>query len=189
MPSIFRTLRFRIAAAFFLWTGLIQVALFIGLPVARDAYLIDAVDRRLNHMGESLVSAAQAGAPPSDLVATTALRSADPSALQVRIEGPDGAVLATSEGARELPRADRAGHVTAKMARDGQEEADRYRLATFEAQVPGGGIEHIEVAQSLAAADGITRSVQRVLMTGLVLGLLGSAGAGWVVSGAIVSRI
>src|SRR5262245_34441853 len=155
MPSIFRTLRFRIAAAFFLWTGLIQVALFVGLPVARDAYLIDAVDRRLNQMGQSVVFAAEGGTPPTTLVATTALRSADPSALQVRVEDAGGAVLASSERARDLPRDAHTGHATVKLRAQGQETAERFRVARFEARPPSGGPLWVEVAQSLAAPDGI----------------------------------
>jgi signal transduction histidine kinase len=189
MPSIFRTLRFRIAAAFFLWTGLIQVALFIGLPVARDAYMIDAVDRRLRQVGESLVTSAQEGAAPADMLATTGLRSADPSAVQVRIEDEAANVLAASAGADDVPRGTGAAHATIKVAARGKAPPERVRVAQFEAQVPQGGVRRIEVAQWLGQADGVTRAIQRVLVLGLALGLIGSAVAGWIVSGAIISRI
>jgi hypothetical protein len=102
MPSIFRTLRFRIAAAFFLWTGLIQVALFVGLPVARDAYVIDAVDTRLQHVADTLKRAAREGAAPAELVSATGVRSADPSAVQVRVEDGNGTVPPPAAGQEPL---------------------------------------------------------------------------------------
>jgi signal transduction histidine kinase len=189
MPSIFRTLRFRIAAAFFLWTGLIQVALFIGLPVARDAYVIDAVDKRLQHVADTLMESARGGAPPAELVSATGARSTDPSAVQVRVEDASGEVVASSGRARELPRDIGGSRATLRLDAEGSEPAARFRVIQFEVTLPGGSLERIEVAQSLAASDGITHALQRTLMLGLVLGFLGSGVAGWIVSGAVISRI
>jgi signal transduction histidine kinase len=183
MSSFFRTLRFRIAAAFFLWTGLIQLALMLGLPIARDAYVMDVVDRRLEHLGGLLVQAAERGTSETELVAMAGTSESDPFALQVRIEDETGKALATSTGAQDYDPDNSNGHLTANISGDG-----RYRVAEFAANGPSGP-RRIELAVPLNGSDQITRSMRRMLLLGLAIGLAGSAIAGWIVSGAVISRI
>jgi hypothetical protein len=119
MASIFRTLRFRIAMACFAWIALFQVGLTVLLPIARDAFVISVVDRRLDQVGENLVRQAQAGASVAELVNTSASHDEDPSSVRIRVMSQDGPSLGTCpptspgawEGARSRSPAGRArGH-------------------------------------------------------------------------------
>jgi signal transduction histidine kinase len=188
MPSFFRTLRFRIASAFFVWTALIQVALLMALPTTRDAFVIDAVDRRLSQIGAGLVQAASEGVAPADLIRGSAARDQDPSAVQVMIMAASGELLAASPGARNLGAGPDPRPATVSL-RPAAGEDERFRVVTYEATPPDGKRFRIQAALSLALSDGITRSLRSVLMLALALGLLGSAAAGWIVSGAVISRI
>jgi signal transduction histidine kinase len=188
MPLFLRTLRFRIAAAFFLWTGLIQVALLLSLPVARDAFVIDGVDRRLGEVGSSLVAAAERGTPANSLIMGSAISDPDPNAIQVQVRDEAGALLAASSDSHDLPSLGEQfqGTVTYKPAVGSPE---RFRVVTRIANPPGGPPIQIQTAQSLHLSDDITSSLRSVLMLALLVGLLGSAAAGWIVSGAVISRI
>jgi signal transduction histidine kinase len=188
MTSFFRTLRFRIAAAFFFWTGLIQIALLLSLPVARDVFVVDGVDRRLGEVGSSLVGAAERGAPADSLIRGSAISDPDPNSIQVQVRDQAGKLLAASSDAHDLPSLGDQfqGTVTYKPAVGGPE---RFRVVTFTAHPPEGPPIQIETALSLRLSDDITRSLRNVLALALLVGLLGSAAAGWIVSGAVISRI
>jgi signal transduction histidine kinase len=191
MASIFRTLRFRIAMGCFIWVSLFQVALTVLLPIARDSFVVSAVDERLKQVGEHLVQRAQAGTAVSDLANTSTSRDEDPSAVRIQIKGQDGAILAASGKLGSLPTDTpwKLGGRTIEVSDGPGQRAERFRVAGFLAHVEGSPDTYIQTSLSLRAADGITDQLRRMLLMTLGLGLIGSAAAGWVVSGVVVSRV
>jgi hypothetical protein len=173
MPALLRSLRFRIALAFVVWTALVQSIMMLMLPAVREAYALNAMDLRMEAPSVVLAEKVRGGSPTSaDLTGWTL----EPrfqgwgERLFLQLRSADGAVLASSEnlGGHALPfdrqAADRgagsAAHATAPAsAMPDLRETDpvlsgRARARVLTVAVPGAAGEptrYLQVARSLAA--------------------------------------
>jgi len=206
MAPIHRTLRFKIAGAFLVWTILFQVAMTVTIPVVRDRYVIREVDREIRARirtiardlieGEDPVEAVDAGFPalPGD-----ALGSA--TVLYLVIMSADGHVIAATPGLEGLtfPAAPLAPNSPAmsmiipeasdEQSRQRMAAIGRLRIATLRIEPAIGATSVVHVAYSMRSSDWIRSILITLLGAALIPGILGAAAAGWIVAGRMAGRI
>lgn len=182
----FRTVRFRLAAAFFVWTGLFQGLLLVTLPLARGAFVNREADAKLNRIEADLLPMIRAGGL-ADVEGIVRRLELDPGDVIVQIDPP-------LPGTRPpdgwtLPAASRPGTRTAVIASEKAGGAShRYRVRTQQFDYLGTAYT-AQIGESLDPFDRLDKSLMKLLSLALTVGLLGSGIAGWIVSGIIVRRI
>lgn len=203
MPRIFRTLQFRLAAAFVLWTALLQVALLLGIPLLREPYVIEQLDRAIAaQTSEVPRRLAAMGGVPAEVEALGELsipagKGAGPIVAQFR--DLRGRVLASSPAietvtlplhpervSRERPYYET---VVVPPAPGEDEPRRRYRIVTYLIEPVGAEPYYAQIGSSLAAIDRAHEFLTKTLVAALVAGTLGAGIAGWVVAGAVAARI
>jgi signal transduction histidine kinase len=170
-----------------------QVALALLLPVARERYLLEAVDDRLRGVGQGLVArASEQGVTPEQLAASFALEPGlDPGGVMIQVRGADGSVLASSIGlesevlpfASSRPLAPNTIYTIAS-----RQPPLRLRVSTI-AAFSDDKPYYVQIASSLRGADQVSQLLQQMTWLALAVALCGTAIVGWWISGRVVSRV
>jgi signal transduction histidine kinase len=204
MPRFFRTLQFRLAAAFVLWTALLQLALLLGIPLLREPYMLEQMDRAIAVQAAGLPERLEAmGAPPAEIWGLSEEIDAEAEGtgpILVQIRSHTGEVLATSPRIADLIfplnpnlalRPGEASFQTVFLPSgyDLGEGARRLRVATYRIAPRGHEPFYLQIGASLAAADRMHSLLTLTLAAALVAGTLGAGIAGWLVAGAVAARI
>ncbi len=218
MPRLFSTLQFRLAAAFVLWTGLFQLALVLGVPLIRERYIYEQIDRAIaeeaREVRQRLEELPEPPAEIDDFVGPRFTLGSEQSDQVVAVlRDAEGRVLAATELAEgiELPfvvppeevpptpapvksDADAGRFHTATIPsldpeQRSQGRTHRVRLATYPVTTASGRPVYLQVGMSLAMADRMQAFLRWSLLGALLAGTVGAGIAGWIVAGTIVSRI
>jgi len=186
LPPLVRTLRFRLALAFFIWTGLFQLGLVIALPLAREVFVRREVEQRLEDAVPRIVQSLRDGGL-GDLQTRLQSSELDRAGLTIEVRNAQNVAIGTT--AREgFFGAEAANDSIIKATNPETGEQERYQVAVTTADVDGQPVK-IYAALSLAAFDRMHSSLITMLAAGLVVGLIGSGVGGWMVSGVVVKRI
>jgi len=188
LPPFVRTLRFRLAAAFFIWTGLFQLGLAVALPLAREVFVRREVERRLTVTVPEVVRTLREGGLAALQERVNIVRL-DKDAFEVEVRTLDGKVLASSgpQGLFEATQPNQPEQlITIRNADTG--ESERHLITSMGAVIDGQKVT-IYMGHSLAAFDRLHSSLISTLIAALLVGLLGSGVGGWMVSGLVVNRI
>ncbi len=187
LPPFVRTLRFRLAAAFFIWTGLFQLGLAIALPLAREVYVRREVERRLDDAIPKLVRLLGEGGITN---LPQRVDEFDPERDEYVIEVRDDSqkILASTapDGLFAPSVLDESHLVHVRRSDTGVDE--RFHISYAKAVIDGQPLT-IYAGLSLAPLDLLHASLVRTLLAAVAIGLIGSAVGGWVVSGSVVNRI
>lgn len=200
MVKLFRTLRFKLAGAFFIWTAVFQLAVALLLPLLRDGYVMREIDRELAGDVAAAAGRLHAGTAPTELIpASPRLDEAIArrgSPIFYRVVDGEGRVLAASEALAgvDLPVAavgDGPAFSTRAAEPGGAPGAGLGRLRFASQRVTGsdGRPVILQAAYSLQGADRIGGVLQDLLLAAMAPGVLGAAAAGWIVAGTIARRI
>lgn len=190
IPSLFRTLRFRLAAAFFVWTGLFLVLLGVALPLTREVLIRREVDTKLDEVEQNVLSEFRAAGLRDgeqllrkyDYDLSEVMIQVDPSPLPAAETAPASAVRLP------LPAGDDSRRTVYARASVPKTTPERYRIAAHRVNYLGQDYL-VQIGESLAQFDRIERTLIKLLMIALAIGLVATAIAGWIVSGSVVSRI
>lgn len=197
MPMHFRTLRFKVAGAFLLWTAVFQTALVLILPVVREQMIISEFDGQLRqHATEQAAKLIAGEISPEELVTIRPPEGHEGATALFYQFSRDQGTVAASPRLRNaplnvpLPTDGRpaVATVTQAPAESGAPPV-RFRTVTVNATKPGEPPLFLTVAASLQTVDWLGRVVRWVLLAALIPGLLGAAIAGWIVSGLTAARI
>ena len=203
-PAIFRTLRFRMAAAFFLWTGIFQLVLTLLVPGVRELHVIEAVDQTIRSIGNEVVDSQRDGVGTKGILAAlqeTLSRTARGEDVFVELWAADGTLMGAVPERGEVPTVD-AGEDGTAWARATLDHprtirvqaaaggaARRVRVGTATIVPPTGEPYQLRVGHSLGMLDYTRDVVYFMLLASVLMGIAGAGFAGWLVSGLIVSRI
>jgi two-component system OmpR family sensor kinase len=211
MPEFVRSLRFRIALAFVLWTAVIQSILAVAIPPIRQIHVYRALDARLHGPASNLAREIAATRTfPDDLTpwAANPAYQGWGEQLLLQLRDRSGAVLASSENLQGhiLPFDETAldaargrptfSTVSASELPDiktpGWPEAHRARARVVTVALNpsdlGSGL-YLQVARSLDSADRLTATVQDLLITSAIGCTLAAGLAGWFLAGNISQRL
>lgn len=204
MPRFFRTLQFRLAAAFVLWTALLQLALLLGIPLLREPYMLEQMDRAIAVQASGLPERLRdMGGPPAEIWGLSEEIDAEAEGtgpVLVQIRSGQGDVLATSPRIADLrlpfhpdPSLGNGEAsfqtVVLPAGYDLGEGARRLRVATYRIAPPAHEPFYLQIGASLAAADRMHNLLTLTLAAALIAGTLGAGIAGWLVAGAVAQRI
>jgi signal transduction histidine kinase len=211
MAALLRSLRFRIAMAFVLWTALIQILVTTLLPPAREVFALQAVDDKLGPSAMRLASELRRSpAFPPDLASMSRDLNYEGwggERLFLALRDRAGAVVTSSVSLHdqrppfEIPPAGDLADTpiyrtisAAEMPRfDGDPDLKgpaRSRMVTLPVRRDGSDeIYYLQVARSLAAMDHIRNIFHGILIFTSVLSILGAGAAGWIVAGRICARL
>ncbi len=187
MPPFVRTLRFRLAAAFFIWTGLFQLGLAIALPLGREVYVRQEVERRLRDALPKIVRTLSEGGI-SEIPRRVEEYDPERDEYAIEVRDSDQKIVASTapEGLFAPSVLDHSQLV--HIRREGSDDYERFHIGYAKAEIDGRPFT-IYAGLSLAPLDKLHESLVRTLVAALAIGLIGSAVGGWMVSGSIVSRI
>lgn len=186
MPPLVRTLRFRLALAFFIWTGLFQLGLAIALPLAREVFVRREVEHRLDEAVPEIVRVLRES-KLGDIQSRLSSADLDRAGLAIEVRDEADKVVGSTAHA-QLFAGNPANDTIIKARNSSSEQVERYQVAVTSANVDDQTVT-IYAALSLAAFDRLHRALIAMLAAGLTVGLIGSAVGGWMVSGVVVSRV
>lgn len=199
MQTTFRTLRFKVAGAFLLWTAVFQIALVLLIPLIRERLVLDQFDGRIRAEAVELARGLRSGeltpAKIAALPTTTGNGQDGRWGFLYQVQTAHGVVASPHLEADPVPMpetapgADGITLATVQTNGGGEAEPSRFRVAVIDATPPGGEPMRLTVAASLATAEWMGRVIRWILIAALIPGLLGAALAGWIVAGLTVARI
>jgi signal transduction histidine kinase len=196
MQNQFRTLRFKVAAAFLLWAAIFQISLVLLVPLTRWQFIMGEIDSHVRNEAAEVARELSSGAltPQGAITPQIGVR-ADGFGYQyqVLVQGRtlDSPRLAASP--LEIPPTDHTDALTAPMVTLSTPVPGgapiRYRTVSINTTLPDGTPALLTVASSLRVADWLQGLLRWLLLASLIPGLLGAALAGWIVAGLTASRI
>jgi signal transduction histidine kinase len=219
MPRLFRSLQFRLAAAFVLWTALFQLALVLGVPLIRESFVYEQIDLAI--VDEALgipEGLATLDGPPAEVSAIYDLMPGErpkvPAEFIAQLRDAHGNLIDSSENLggtvlpfnpppprippstspvreTERPASFQTATIPALNPVEGREDqTHRVRVATYRIEPAGGGEPYyLQLGMSLEIADRTNAFLRLSLLAAMIAGTVGAGIAGWIVAGAIVSRI
>lgn len=197
-------MRFRLAAAFVVWTAAAQVVVSGVFVLAREVVVLQGIDGVLQTSAEQLLIELQKERawPPALEPAVARMQSREVSQmlpLVLRARSRDNSTLSiwpsrdAALGMATEPPAARLMFITSRAPLQrytgGPVEEIRFRTATVPVRDAGGASYFLDVGTSLELPDRVTNLVLRLLATGLAAGVLVAAFAGWIVAGRLTRRI
>lgn len=207
MSPIRHTLRFRLTAAFLLWTAGIQVVTAAVFVLGREILVVSSIDRALADTAVRLRRGLEADPswPPALEQASFELQT-EPTAplipIVMRARSTGGATLARwpdrnpplDLSAPLSPNApDRLEFSTLRLQSQSDEDDSvtpiRFRCASMGIHTVEGGDYRLDFGASLELADRTTSVMWKILAAGLTVGILGAGVAGWIVAGRAAGRI
>lgn len=204
LPFNLRSLRFRTALAFLLWTAAIQIVVSVVFLAFREAAIVRDLDHALTRAGDRLQRVLQADRnwPPALESAAFDLQSRAPAppvqlVLRARAENDDAPLAVWPDS--DLPHAldiparpanpdsaipNRTARVTLPDGR-----TVRYRVAAVPIRATSGASYTLDLGASLEFIDQVTIMIVRLMGAGLLVGVFGAATAGWIVAGRVAARL
>lgn len=208
MAAFLRSLRFRIALAFVVWTAVIQVVVSTVLPIAREYIALKTIDARLAEPASKLVSEFEHADPfPPNLTDMTR----DPTyqgwgeALFLCLRDETGAVIGASANLQGYPLPFRRPGVgrdpafaiaaasdmpTVPSVEPELNRPARARVLTVRWRRPDTGkVYYLQAARSLVAVDRTRDAFFAILLVVSAASTVGAGVAGWIVAGRICARL